>query len=99
METGERISALLKEKHMTQKKLAERLNITESALSHYINGDRIPSGDVLANIACALETTANYLMGKEDILDFEGVKRILARNEKSLTNKEKAELIDILFGD
>lgn len=99
MSTGTRIKELLKSKKITQKELAQRVNITESALSHYIKGDRIPSGDVLANIACALNTTANYLMEKEDILDFYGVKRILARNKEAMTNEEKAELINMLFGD
>lgn len=96
--TGKRISELLKERKMTQKQLAGRIGVTESALSHYIKGDRIPSGDTLANIACALNTTANYLLGKEDILDFSNVKRILARNKDEMTNQEKAELIDLLFG-
>lgn len=42
--TGERIKTLLKEEKMTQKQLAELSGVTESALSHYIKGDRIPSG-------------------------------------------------------
>lgn len=96
--TGNRISKLLKEKNYTQKQLAEIVGITESALSHYIKGDRVPSGDVLANIACALNTTANFILGKEDVLDFSNVKRILARNKGEMTNQEKAELIDLLFG-
>ena len=48
---GIRIRALLKEKNMTQKQLAKLTGVTESALSHYVKGDRIPSGDALANIA------------------------------------------------
>lgn len=98
-ETGRHISELLKDRNMTQKQLAELVGVTESALSHYIKGDRIPSGDILANIACALNTTANYILGKEDILDFSNVKRILARNKNEMTNQEKAELINLLFGD
>lgn len=95
---GIRIRTLLKEKNMTQKQLAKLTGVTESALSHYVKGDRIPSGDALANIACALSTTANYILGKEDVLDFSNVKRILARNKNEMTNQEKAELIDLLFG-
>ena len=41
---GERIKALLNEKKMTQRQLAELSGVTESAISHYIKGDRIPSG-------------------------------------------------------
>lgn len=41
--TGERIKALLNEKKMTQRQLAELSGVTESAISHYIKGDGIPS--------------------------------------------------------
>ena len=94
---GGKIADLLKERKMSQKDLAKKCGITESALSHYIKGDRAPSGDVLSNIACALNTTSNYLLGKDDILDFYNVKRILARNKSEMSNQEKAELIDLLF--
>lgn len=53
--TGERIKALLNEKKMTQIQLAELSGVTESALSHYIKGDCIPSGVVSANIAYAFQ--------------------------------------------
>lgn len=42
--TGERIKALLNEKKMTQRQLAELSGVTESAILHYIKGDGIPSG-------------------------------------------------------
>lgn len=95
--TGERIKALLKKKKMTQKQLAELSGVTESALSHYIKGDRIPSGVASVNVAYVLSTTVNYILGKEDILDFSNIKRILEQNKSKMTNKEKAELIDLLF--
>ena len=95
--TGEHIKALLKEKKMTQKQLAELSGVTESALSHYIKGDRIPSGVISVNVAYALSTTVNHILGKEDILDFSNIKRILEQNKSKMTNEEKAELIDLLF--
>lgn len=95
--TGERIKALLKEKKITQKQLAELSGVTKSALSHYIKGDRIPSGVVSADLAYALKTTVNYILGKEDILYFSNVKRILEQNKNKMTNEEKAELIELLF--
>ena len=95
--TGERIKALLNEKKMTQRQLAELSGVTESAISHYIKGDRIPSGVASVNIACALSTTVNYISGKDDLLDFSSVKRILDRNKSKMTNEEKAELIELLF--
>lgn len=98
MSTAEKISKLLEERGMTQKELAKRACVTESAMSHYVKGDRVPSGKVLANIACALKTTANYLMDKEDSLAYTDVKRILARNKETLEDSEKMELIHLLLG-
>lgn len=95
--TGERIKVLLKEKKMTQKQLAELSGVTESALSHYIKGDRIPSGVASVNVAYALSTTVNYILGKEDIMDFSNVKRILEQNKSKMTNEEKAKLIELLY--
>lgn len=95
--TGERIKTLLKEKKMTQKQLAELSGVTESALSHYIKGDRIPSGVESVNVAYALSTTVNHISGKDDLLDFSSVKRILEQNKSKITNKEKAELIELLL--
>ena len=62
---GTRISTLLKEKNMTQKQLAKLTGVTESALSHYVKGDRTPRSDVLSRIAKALGTTTDYLLGNE----------------------------------
>lgn len=95
--TGERIKTLLKEKKMTQKQLAELSGVTESAISHYIKGDRIPSGVASVNIAYALSTTVNYISVKDDLLDFSSVKRILDQNKSKMINEEKAELIELLL--
>ncbi len=55
--TGERIKALLNEKKMTQRQLAELSGVTESAISHYIKGDRIPSG-VARKVSINMKYTA-----------------------------------------
>ncbi|MBS6164176.1 MAG: helix-turn-helix transcriptional regulator, partial [Clostridiales bacterium] len=64
-EFGERLLSLLKKQGITQKQLADRLNTTEATLSRYVNGDREPKADMLANIATALNTTSDYLLGIE----------------------------------
>lgn len=95
---GERIQELLKEKHMTQKELAERSCVSEAAISHYIKGDRTPNTSSLANIATVLGTTTSFLLGdNEEIVTFTETKRILARNAAELTIDEKRQLIEILM--
>lgn len=97
---GKRISDLLKIRGMQQKELAERIGLNEATMSRYISGDRDPKPEVIANIATALHTTSDYLLGIErDEFDFARVQRVIARNASSLTDQEKKELINALFGE
>ena len=97
---GERLLAQLRHQGITQKQLADRINTTEATLSRYVSGDREPKAEVLANIATALGTTSDYLLGIErDDFDFPRVQRILTRNASSMTKQEKRALINALFGE
>ena len=60
---GERIAGLLEQLGITQRELANRIGITEVSMSRYIRGDRTPKGPVVANMATALNTTTDYLLG------------------------------------
>ncbi len=99
-ELGARIAAALKEQKLQQKELAERIGITEAVISRYISGSRDPKPEMLANIATALHTTSDYLLGIEqgDEFNHPKVRRMLARNSSHLTDEEKRELINALFG-
>ena len=57
---SERLSALLKAKGFSQKDFSKKANITESSMSYYVKGVRIPSGEVLARIAKALDCKAQF---------------------------------------
>jgi transcriptional regulator with XRE-family HTH domain len=97
---GERVAALLRSKGMQQKELAEMIGITEATMSRYISGERDPKPETLANIATALHTTSDYLLGIErDEFDMPRVRRMIARNAPALTDEEKRELINALFGE
>lgn len=96
-----RISQLLSEKNMSQKELAQRCEITESAISRYVSGDRVPRGVNLKKIANALGTTTDDLLGQknEKETDMKVVKSLIARNAEMMSKEEKMELINILFND
>lgn len=97
---GERISEILQKKNISQKELAERIGITETTMSRYIAGTREPKPDVIANIATALHTTSDHLLGIErDSFNYRQVHRIIARNASVMTEAQKKELIDALFGE
>ena len=97
---GRRIQSLLQSQSIQQKELAERIGITEATMSRYIAGEREPKPETLANIATALHTTSDYLLGIEhDEFDYPRIRRIIARNASEMSNYEKRELINALFGE
>ena len=99
-ELGMRISQLLRTRNIQQKELAEQIGITETAITRYIAGTREPKPEVIANIATALHTTSDYLLGIENNdFNFHQVRRIIARNSSSMTEQEKKALINALFGE
>lgn len=96
-----RISDLLCSQDMTQKDLALAANITESAVSHYLKGDRVPRGANLVKVSKALGVTTDYLLGQDDAHckdgDLKIVKTLIARNASQMTKEEKMELLSILI--
>ena len=95
---GQRITEALKKVNWTQKELAERVGLTEAVISRYVSGDREPKPETIANIATALNTTSDYLLGIEkEEFSHSRMCRILARNASQMTDKEKKDLIDALF--
>ena len=101
-EVANKIMEQLSLRKMTQKELAQATNITESAISHYIKGDRTPRGVNLIKIAKALGTTTDYLLEQESSQnsesDMQVVKTLIARNAEKMTKDQKLELVDILLG-
>ncbi len=99
-EFGERLQSIIQSRGVTQKELAARIGTTEATICRYVTGDREPKADMLANIATALHTTSDYLLGIEhDEYDFPRVKRLIARNASVMTDQERRALISALFGE
>lgn len=97
MKFGERLSLVLKERKITQRQLAEKINTTETALSRYVNGSRKPRMDNLLKIARALNVSVEYLTGKEEgKVEFQEVKNVLCRNLSAMTPAQRLELMEIL---
>ena len=51
---------------LSQEGLAKKAKLQSTAISHFETGGRKPSFDNLRNLADALETTVDYLMGRTD---------------------------------
>lgn len=96
----ERLSELLNSKGMTQKDLSIKTGITESAISHYVKGDRIPRGANLSKIAEVLDTTVDYLLDGKSVNkkdDLATARLLIARNANNMTQEERLDLMKILI--
>lgn len=66
MNFHERLKMLREESGFTQQHLAEVLNLTSGAVSHYENGTNEPTIDTLIRIADVLNVSVDYLVGNAD---------------------------------
>ena len=56
-----RIKEVLKEKGLTGKELAEKVNVTEATISNLVKGDSIPRKELLVQIAEVLDVDIKEL--------------------------------------
>ena len=101
--TMNRIKEMLLEKGISQKELSNLTGITESAISHYVNGERVPRGMNLVKIADALGTTTDDLLNSDRKIDkgkdLVYAKALIARNASKMTRDEKIEFLKLLMTD
>ncbi|MCS1382763.1 helix-turn-helix transcriptional regulator [Lysinibacillus sphaericus] len=61
-----RLKALRTKKNLTQKQLAEKINVTHVSISGYESGNRSPDTDTLQRLADFFEVSTDYLLGRTD---------------------------------
>lgn len=58
----ERLIETIKQSGYTQTKLAEKLKVSPSTISHYLRGDKMPALDTLANLCLILDVSPSYIL-------------------------------------
>ncbi len=84
MPFSDRLSALRKQRGLTQEALADLIGITKTQVYRYENGSSQPTLDVIKNLAIALSVTTDQLIFEEEerqpddslVLLMEGVSRL-----------------------
>lgn len=61
-EFGNNLRYILRDYNMTQKELADEIGLSETAVSYYIRGQRMPTIKTLINIGYALECEVEELI-------------------------------------
>ena len=61
-----RLIEAIKQSGISQKEIAENLNVTISAVSHIFNGDNLPALDTFAKLCKILDVDTNYILCQDD---------------------------------
>ena len=96
LKIGQYIQHLRKAAGMTQKDLAEKLNISFQAVSKWENGDTLPDTGILLDLCDILNTTADKLLNGGSLAP---VERKLMRLDDVKTGFQYMESIGKLFGE
>lgn len=72
MDFPERLSSLRKERHLTQKELAERVSVHITQIQRYENGSTQPTLDIIRKLSTTLAVSSDELIfgdGERDPID------------------------------
>lgn len=100
---GDRICGLRKSKNLTQKELAKILNVSNTTLSQYENGIRVPSDDIKIKIANYFNVTLDYLLSGKHSNENINESQLTKKDEKDIAKtmermkKQLSEDQDLLF--
>lgn len=62
---GQRIKTLRKQKNLTQQNLADMVNVTKVSICCYEKGTRTPNLETFVDLVNVLDTTPDYLLGRD----------------------------------
>lgn len=88
MLVGKRVRELRKRKNLTQEEIGKIINVTKVSISCYENETRSPDLETFENLVNALDTTPDYLLGRD--------KQVVAEGETSYKVYMIKEDIDII---
>ena len=98
---GKFIAESRKEKNMTQQELADKLGVTDRAVSHWENGRRLPDYSLLKDLSESLDISINELLAGQKLKDKDILKKadenILKMSEYSNLKSMKYGVIGLIF--
>lgn len=87
---GKFISECRKNKKMTQEELAEKLNVTDRAISHWENGRRLPDYSIVKELCEQLEISINEFFAGKKVSEND-YKNVADENMTNMVNKLNQE--------
>ncbi len=86
---GRRIKELRKNKGLSQEQLGKKINVTKVSISCYENETRSPDLETFELLVDALDTTTDYLLGRDKLIVSEDINEY-----KTYLSKEDLEIIN-----
>ncbi len=93
---GTRVKDLRKQRHWTQKELANRVDIRFQLLNKYEGGQHIPPADTLVRLAEALDTTVDYLLTGNPVKDSPLANSTLFKRFKTLETFSEEDRVTVI---
>lgn len=96
---GEKISSLRKEKSLTQKELADRLGVTDKAISKWETGVHFPDIAIMEKLAKELGLTVSELLGLEQATSEEvikGMTLVSDEEKKKIKAQMRARAVELI---
>ncbi len=98
---GGRVKYLMRSLKISREELAEKTGVHRSTISRYLNDEMVPGGVVLLELARALNTTSDYLIGNYidnsvPEIDYEITVDFVSKHVNDWSWEMKKKLIDIL---
>lgn len=94
MKFSNKLRNLIEERNLTQKKVANDLNIAPSTMGGYVQGSSEPDFETLKRIAEYFNVSADYLLSMKSINCSSSSEDELIRVFRSLTNEQQRIYIE-----
>ena len=93
---GKRIKSTREKTGITQKALAEMVEVSPAAINQFEKGQKKPSSELLASIARALGVSTDYLLGasKKEEMFLSGDVVAAFRDFKGLSNRDREIILE-----
>ncbi|MEH2949369.1 helix-turn-helix transcriptional regulator [Sporofaciens sp. JLR.KK001] len=92
---AQKIKELRIQNNMTQKKLADLLNVSQNAVYNWENGKREPNSDIIEKLSDIFEVLPSYLMGwRDEDLEIETeIDKLIDRFSNITEHREVSDIV------
>lgn len=88
---GARLKKLRTDRKLSQRELAEKFNISQSAIAYYESGKKEPNHEMLQKLADFFGVSLDYLLARSDNSVIDSVENLAASDDDRPATKEDIE--------